>query len=143
MFPSLDREATVQAIRDLHEAVVKARNARGLSLRFAINKQDNHLDRIGTGYSRYFHNLQFEDVIKFCQFDVFHNDMFTVGSAVYRQKRGIAIGVLVVHKWQSQTFLWVNSADTLPIPPSPQMYTTYTPLTSPSTPSAMLTTLWA
>ena len=29
------------------------------------------------------------------------------------------------------------------IPPSPQMYTTYTPLTSPSTPSAVLTTLWA
>ena len=57
MFPSLDREATVQAIRDLHEAVVKARNARGLSLRFAINKQDIQLDRIGTGYSRYFHNL--------------------------------------------------------------------------------------
>ena len=66
---------------------------RPLGKTFFLQCQRRHpeLPKIPT-YLPTFHNLQFEDVIKFCRFDVFHNDMFTVGSAVYRQKRGIAIG---------------------------------------------------
>ena len=92
MFPSLDRDCTLQAIKDLHAEVVKARNKRGQDLRFAVNKLDSHLDRLGTGYSKYFYNLTFQQVFDFCHFDVLHNDLFTVGSAVFRQKRGVAIG---------------------------------------------------
>ena len=33
-----------------------------------------------------------QEVHAFCKFDIFANDIFYVGSRVYRQKRGLAIG---------------------------------------------------
>ena len=32
------------------------------------------------------------DVLAFCEFDIYHNDIFYVESKFYRQKRGLAIG---------------------------------------------------
>ena len=59
---------------------------------FAINRVDRKLDRVGTGYERYFTNITFSDVARFCKFDICHNNIFTMGSTVLRQVRGIAIG---------------------------------------------------
>ena len=37
-------------------------------------------------------NIKFSDILRFCEFDIFHNDIFTVGGSVFRQVRGLAIG---------------------------------------------------
>ena len=92
MFPSMDREVVLSALEEFHSLVVAAGERRGKSLRFAINRQDRKLDRIGTGYEKYFTNITWEEVLNFCKFDVLKNDIFTMGGSVYRQIRGIAIG---------------------------------------------------
>jgi len=92
MFPSLDQDRVLASLQELHDLVLKARGKRGKCLLFAINRHDRKLDRMGTGYHRFFTNLSFPEVMTFCRFDVLKNDVFVVGSSVMRQKRGIAIG---------------------------------------------------
>ena len=53
---------------------------------------DGNLDRVGTGYTKYFANITFQVALDFVRYDVLYNDIFTVGGRVLRQKRGVAIG---------------------------------------------------
>ena len=92
MFPSISRDRVLKSVQELHDLVVRTRRGRGKQLLFAVNRHDKKLDRIGTGYHRFFTNLNFQQVMRFCQFDIHCNDVFTVGSSVLRQVRGIAIG---------------------------------------------------
>ena len=59
MFPSFDRATVLQALSDFHNTVKAATGKRGKELLFAINRLDRKLDRMGTGYGRYFTNIKF------------------------------------------------------------------------------------
>ena len=91
MFPSLDREAAITALKKFHQLVLEARGKRGKQYIFAINRVDRKLDRVGTGYTKYFTNITFQDLLDFVRYDVLYNDIFTVDGRVLRQKRGVAI----------------------------------------------------
>ena len=95
MFPSLSREGVWDALQDLHDAVLRGRRAnrgRGHELRFAIKKLDRKLDRTGSAAPECYTNVRFTDVNDFLRFDIFHNDIFVIGNAIYEQIKGIAIG---------------------------------------------------
>ena len=70
MFPSLSREGVRDALQDLHDAVLRGRKAnrgRGRELRFAINKFDRKLDRIGSGKPECYTNVLLTDFAGFPQ----------------------------------------------------------------------------
>ena len=92
MFPSMDGERVYEALLKFHEILVKRRGKRGKELLFAINRFDRKLDRLGTGYGKYFTNLSFSDVAAFCTYDIYQNDLFVFCNRVMRQKWGLAIG---------------------------------------------------
>ena len=88
----MDRDRILGDLAEFHRLLLVARGKRGKEMLFAINRVDRKLDRVGTGYERYFTNITFSDVARFCKFDICHNNIFTMGSTVLRQVRGIAIG---------------------------------------------------
>ena len=96
MFPSLDRQnvwESISAIADLvaHAPGPRGRPRRGL-LRFAVNRIDRKLDRIGSGSPELYHNIDIQQVLRYVYFDIFCNDAFVFSNWVLRQKRGLAIG---------------------------------------------------
>ena len=76
MFPSLDRSAVITALEKFHQLVLDARGKRGQQYFFAINRVDRKLYRVGTGYTKYFTNITFRDVLDFVRYDVLYNDIF-------------------------------------------------------------------
>ena len=61
---------------------------------FSIHRHNRKLDRLGRGYTSDFHIFSMTDVLAGMNFDVYHNDIFVIGSRVAKQKRGVAIGGL-------------------------------------------------
>ena len=92
MSPSMDRDRVFSALQTFHDILVKRRGKRGKEILFAINRFDRKLDRLGTGYGKYFTNLTFSDVANFCTYDIYHNDLFVFCNRILRQKCGLAIG---------------------------------------------------
>ena len=80
------------ALSDFHDSVKAASGKRGKEWLFAINKLGRKLDRMGIRHGKYFTNIKFSNILRFCRFDIFHNDVFTMGGSVFRQIRGLAIG---------------------------------------------------
>ena len=99
MFPRLPRTGVLDAVRNVAAEVVKALEGWGgrcvrmqlSGLKFAIHKCNRQLDRIGPAYSDEYGALSMDEVTRYILFDVQHNDMFTVGGKIFRQKRGLAI----------------------------------------------------
>ena len=91
MFPNLSRDRVWAAIQEIFDIVHRTRRMRA-QLRFAINKIDKKLDRIGGGSPELFTNFTKQQVLDFVYFDIYCNDLFVYLNAVYRQVRGIAIG---------------------------------------------------
>ena len=96
MFASLNRQDVWDAFNTITDCVVAAprptrRPCRG-ALRFAINKIDRKLVRLGTGHFELFHNVHIDDVKRYVYFDVFCNDAFVFTNLVLRQTNGLAIG---------------------------------------------------
>ena len=98
----------MSTLSDIHDAIRVARGKRSKELRFALNRADRKLDRLGIGYTKYFTNIKFSEVLNYCRFEVHENDIFTVGGRVFRQKRGVAIGgtcsaqAAIVKLWSSE-----------------------------------------
>ena len=61
-------------------------------LRFAVNRIDRKLDRIGSGSPELYHNMDIDQVLRYVYFDIFCNDACVFSNWVLRQKRGLAIG---------------------------------------------------
>ena len=91
MFPNLSRDRVWAAVQVMFQLVRARRRMRG-SFRFAINKIDRKLDRIGSGSRELFTNFTQQDVLHFVEYDIFHNDVFVYMNVVLCQVRGIAIG---------------------------------------------------
>ena len=89
MFPSMDKNRAFGALKTFHELLIAKRGKRGKDILFAINRFDRKLDRLGTGYGKYYTNLTFTNVLNFCSYS---NDLFVFCNRVMRQKRGLAIG---------------------------------------------------
>ena len=70
MFPSLSRDGVRNAVQELHTAIMGARRqrhiGRGRMLKFAINTLDRKVDRLGHGHSDLYHNVNFDEVRRFC-----------------------------------------------------------------------------
>ena len=92
MFPFMDRDGVFTAQKKFHEILVEKPGKRGKALLFAINRFDKKLDRLGTGYGKYYTKLSFTDVLNFCSYNIYHHDMFVFCNRMMRQKRGLAIG---------------------------------------------------
>ena len=93
-FPSLDREGVLDALTEVHRLVSEARGKRKVNdeLRFAICKDDKHLDHFGVGYAENFDTFTFTQVLEYARYEVLKNDVFVIGNRVIRQVRGVAIG---------------------------------------------------
>ena len=109
MFPRLPRDGVIEAISQIADALADAIRAAPPSpkphipsnlrvgsngLLFSIHRRNRKLDRLGRGYTSDFHILSMSDVLAYMNFDVYHNDIFVIGSRVAKQKRGVAIGGL-------------------------------------------------
>ena len=96
MFPSLDRNDVWTSISTIADLVAQAPGPRGRPqrglLRFAVNRIDHKLDRIGSGSPDLYHNIDIHQVLRYVYFDIFCNDAFVFSNWVLRQKRGLAIG---------------------------------------------------
>ena len=93
-FPSLDRDGIMEALTTIHRLVSEARGKRKVNseLRFAICKDDKHLDHFGVGYAENFDTFTFSDVLEYARYEVPKNDVLVIGNWVMRQIRGVAIG---------------------------------------------------
>ena len=109
MLPRLPRDGVITAIQQIADALATALRAAppcqlntlpkhllvgSKGLLFAIHKRNRKLDRLGCGYVTEFHHVTMSDVMAYMNFDVYHNDIFLIGSRVAKQKRGVAIGGL-------------------------------------------------
>ena len=96
MFPRMDRDKVWEALELVHSLVAKHRKVRGAGgvVKFAVHKWDRKLDsdRLGGGPGDQYWQLDFEDVRKFVRYELYKNDVFTVGGKILRQRLGIAIG---------------------------------------------------
>ena len=96
IFPSLDRQNVWESISAIADLVAQAPGPRGRPrrglLRFAVNRIDRKLDRIGSGSPELYHNIDIQQVLRYVYFDIFCNDAFVFSNWVLRQKRGLAIG---------------------------------------------------
>ena len=73
---------------------------------FAVHKNVRWLDRMGQGTSRDFINISEQDLLTFLRLELFQNTVFTVGSRVYRQVRGVAIGGTASAQCASLFCMW-------------------------------------
>ena len=64
------------------------------------------LDRMGQGTSRDFVNISEQELLTFLRFELFQNTVFIVGSRVYRQVRGVAIGGTASAQCASLFCMW-------------------------------------
>ena len=71
----MSRDRVLESVQELHDLVVRIRRGRGRQLLFAINRHDKKLDRIGTGYHQFFTNLNFQQVMRFCQFGIHYREI--------------------------------------------------------------------
>ena len=96
MFPSLNRHNVWDAFNTITDCASAAPCPTGCprrgALRFAINKIDRKLDRVGTGHCDLYHNVHMDDVKRYVYFDVFCNHAFVLTNLVLRQATGLAIG---------------------------------------------------
>ena len=108
-FPRLPRDGVIKAISQIASAPADAicaappspklhipSNLRvGLNgLLFSIHRGNRHLDRLGRGCTSDIHIFRMTEVLAHMNFDVYHNDIFVIGSRVAKKKRGVAIGGL-------------------------------------------------
>jgi hypothetical protein len=153
MFPKLPRDKVATAVKEVYTIVYEALQnygAEGLGnmtsgrpiratkkgLWFCIHKTHRAHDRLGKAYGSDFQEVSIEDVWRFVDYDLYHNDAFQVGNRIYRQKRGIAIGgvisaqlaelycILCEYKWlkqphqeQLKTLSKHNLTHAIPTPP--------------------------
>jgi hypothetical protein len=59
---------------------------------FAIHKTNNKLDEMRRAYHEDFENFSWEEIRPFIHWEIFNHDIFTVGSRIMRQTRGMPIG---------------------------------------------------
>ena len=94
MFPRLDRQKVLDALKAIHTLVGEARKVRGKNRQccFALHQHDGKLDTMGKGSARHFTNVTFAEVLAYVEYELFSNDIFVAGTRVLRQRRGVAIG---------------------------------------------------
>ena len=94
MFPRLDRQQVLEALKAIHKLVSEARKLRGKNPQcsFALHHYDRRRDRMGQGSARHFTNLKFDDILAYVEYELYSNDVFVAGTRVLRQRRGVAIG---------------------------------------------------
>ena len=96
VFPSLDRNDVWTSISTIADLVAQAPGPRGRPgqglLRFAVNRINRKLDRIGSGSPESFHNIDIHQVLRYVYFDILCLDAFGFSNWVLRQRRGLAIG---------------------------------------------------
>ena len=87
MFPSLDRDDVWTSIFAIADLVAQAPGPRGKPrrglLRFAVNRIDRKLDRIGSASPELFHNIDIHQVLRYVSFDVFCTDAFMFSNRVF------------------------------------------------------------
>ena len=94
LFPHLDRQKVLDALKAIHTLVGEARKVRGNNPQccFALHQHDRKLDRMRKGSARHFTNVTFAEVLAYVEYELFSNDIFVAGTRVQRQRRGVAIG---------------------------------------------------
>ena len=94
MFPSLPTRQVYNAVKSICRTIRKLQQKRTQSggLWFAVHHSVRWLDRMGQGTSKDFTKISETELLSFLRFELFQNTVFIVGSRVYRQVRGVAIG---------------------------------------------------
>ena len=67
----------------------------GKGLIFGIHRRCKHLDKVGVGYASDYINLTWREIERYVVYDFYHNDLFVLGSRIFVQRWGVAIGGII------------------------------------------------
>ena len=88
MFYNINKDVCLRYVHDFFELMRVQYRRRTV----AISKCARSLDRIGSGSHQFFHTINISDLLNYCVYELFYNDIARVGFIGYRQSIGVPMG---------------------------------------------------